>query len=37
VFDALKCDVLVVKPAQFDAKVGNKARGLRVYMPPMMV
>ena len=30
VLDALPCDVLVLKPASFKARVGSSARGVRL-------
>jgi universal stress protein E len=37
VLDALPCDVLVVKPANFKARVGKKARGVQLIPTPPYV
>jgi hypothetical protein len=33
ILDTLQCDVLVVKPAKFAARVARESRGLRVVAP----
>jgi len=37
VLDALPCDVLVVKPANFKARVGKKGRGVQLIPTPPYV
>jgi len=37
VLNSLPCDVLVVKPPRFEARVNGKARGMRVVAPPPLM
>ena len=34
IFDALPCDILIVKPAHFKTRVSGRARGPAFVMPP---
>jgi universal stress protein E len=37
ILDALACDVLVVKPAQFASRVSSRSRGVQLIASPQMV